>query len=115
MHQLCRIDIKKGDATYREIGAGLKQFCKKLRKKYRIRKIIAFGSYVRRDLNEGSDIDLIIVGNFNEKFHKRTANVLALTELPVEPLCYTEEEFEKMVKENNSFLKKALNEGMVLF
>lgn len=114
MHQLCRIDIKKGEATYREIEAGLKQFCKKLRKKYRIRKIIAFGSYARRDLNEGSDIDLIIIGNFKEKFHKRTANVLALTELPIEPLCYTEEEFEKIISENNSFLQKAVNEGIAL-
>ena len=77
-------------------------------------KIIVFGSYVRRDLNEGSDIDLVIVGDFKGKFHKRIAEVIGLTDLPIEPLCYTEEEFRAMIVNNNNFISEVLKEGVMI-
>jgi len=83
----------------------------RLREKYGVRRIIVFGSYVRGDLNEGSDIDLVVVGDFKERFHKRIASILNLTDLPIEPLCYTEEEFREMIRNNNGFISEVLKEG----
>lgn len=114
MYKICRINIGKGKKIYKEIDSKLKKFAERVRKKYSAKKILIFGSYVRKDLNEGSDIDLIIVGNFKEKFHKRIANVLALTDLPIEPLCYTEEEFKKMVKDKNTFMSEVLSESIAI-
>ena len=74
-NKICRIDIGRGKETYKEISYKLKELAKILRRKYKVSKIIVFGSYVRGDLNEGSDIDLMIVGDFKKKFHKRSAEV----------------------------------------
>ena len=111
MHKLCRIDIRRGGEIYKEIGDELKELAERLREKYGVRRIIVFGSYVRGDLNEGSDIDLVVVGDFKERFHKRIASILNLTDLPIEPLCYTEEEFREMIKNNKGFISEVLKEG----
>ena len=112
MYKLCRVNIKNSEKIYKRINIKLKKLSAKIKKKYRIHKIIVFGSYVRQDLNEGSDIDLIIVGDFKEKFHKRIMNILDLTDLPIEPLCYTKEEFVKMIDANNRFIVDVLKEGV---
>jgi predicted nucleotidyltransferase len=111
MYKLCRIDIGHGKEIYKEIDDKLKELAMKLRVKYNASFIIVFGSYARADLNEGSDIDLVIVGNFKDKFHKRIPDVLGLTHLPIEPLCYTEEEFRAMIVNKNVFITEVLKEG----
>jgi predicted nucleotidyltransferase len=95
MHKLCRIDIENREKVYEE----LEEFVKKLRSLYTIYHVYLFGSAAENALHEGSDIDLIIVGDFKERFFRRIANVLGLTSLPIEPLVYTKEEFEAMKQE----------------
>ena len=74
--------------------------------------IILYGSFSRGDFHEGSDVDLIVVGDFRERPHKRAAAILGLTDLPVEPLCYTDEEFTELVRNENPFILQALAEGI---
>jgi hypothetical protein len=59
-----------------------------------------YGSFAKGEIHEGSDIDLIIVGNFKERFFDRIGKILELTDLPIEPLVYTREEFDKMRRDN---------------
>jgi len=92
MHKLCRINIEKREEVYKE----LEVFVKELRSQYTIYHIYLFGSAAENALHEGSDIDLIIVGDFKERFFQRIASILNLTSLPIEPLVYTKEEFEEM-------------------
>ncbi len=73
--------------------------------------MIVFGSYARADLNEGSDTDLVIVAGFKAGFHKRIPDVLDLTDLPIEPWCYTVEEFRSMITNKNDFITEVLKEG----
>ena len=42
----------------------------------------------------------------------RAAAILDLTDLPVEPLCYTEEEFAELVRSPNQFIHQALAKGV---
>lgn len=114
MCELRRIDIKRGEETYREIEDKLKRLVELLERMFNVKLVVAFGSYARKELNEGSDIDLIIVGDFKRRFHERAAEVIGLTDLPIEPLCYTEDEFEKMLNNRNSLVSEALKEGVVL-
>lgn len=92
MHKLCRINIEKREEIYQE----LEVFVKRLRSLYTIYHVYLFGSAAENALHEGSDIDLIVVGDFKGRFFQRIANVLDLTSLPIEPLVYTYEEFEEM-------------------
>ena len=64
------------------------------------------GSFARGDFNEGSDLNLIIVGEFEGKMSQRVKKIFDLTALPVEPLLYTEAEFEQM--KERPFLKAIL-------
>jgi predicted nucleotidyltransferase len=63
------------------------------------------------EINEGSDIDLLIIGNFKESFFERILVVLRFTELPIEPLVYTQDEFHEMRKNGNPFILEILKKG----
>ena len=49
----------------------LKHFIKKMKEFYKLECVILFGSQARGDFKPYSDIDLIIVGDFKEKFIER--------------------------------------------
>ncbi|QYZ79817.1 nucleotidyltransferase domain-containing protein [Methanofollis formosanus] len=92
----------------------IRAFASVVRARFRIDRIILFGSVASGTLHEGSDIDLIVVGDFSGRFHQRIAALLDLTDLPVEPLCYTPEEFRHLLDEQNTFILSALSEGIDL-
>lgn len=108
MDKLCRIDIENREKVYEE----LEEFVKKLCSSYTIYHIYLFGSAAENALHEGSDIDLIIVGDFKDRFFRRIANVLDLTSLPIEPLVYTKEEFESM--KHRPFIQEVLKNAKEL-
>lgn len=84
---------------------------------YQPKRIIVFGSFARGDIHHGSDLDLVIIKNTKEGFLKRMDHVLDLCdgEIAVEPLIYTEAEFEKMLREGNDFLETVNKEGKVVY
>ena len=45
---------------------------------------------------------------------KRIPAVLGLTDLPIEPWCYTEEEFRAMIIDKNDFITEVLKEGITI-
>lgn len=110
MPKLCRIDLKQS----KKISEDIKEFAKELKKKFSIKEIYLYGSFAKGEIHEGSDIDLVIVGDFKEKLPYRIGKILELTELPVEPLVYTEEEFQKMVDDENPFIREVLKTGKIL-
>jgi predicted nucleotidyltransferase len=81
-----------------------------------VKKIILFGSLVRQDIRSTSDIDLVVIKETNQRFLDRTEAFYDkyLPSVAVDILCYTPEEFEDMSKWN-SFIKKVLKEGEVLY
>jgi predicted nucleotidyltransferase len=110
MHKICRIDISRSE----ELPGKIISFVEKLTSRINIKKVYLFGSVARNDLNEGSDIDLAIIGDFRERFIDRADRIFEMTELPIEPLCYTEKEFEEMKRKGNPFVKEILK-GKLLF
>jgi len=86
-------------------------------RQYRPKRIIVFGSFARGDVHQGSDLDLVIIKNTKQKFLKRMDAVLDLCdgEIAVEPLIYTEAEFERMLEEGNDFLETVVSEGKVVY
>jgi hypothetical protein len=111
MSQVCRIDIGRGQALYPELEEKLRILADRIRECYPVTRIIVFGSYVRGELHEGSDIDLVVVGNIPGRFHERGTFIRDLTDLPVETLCYTPHEFGEMVRQDNILIQTVLAEG----
>lgn len=102
MYKLCRINIEDRDKIYEQLD----EFARLLRSKHKVKKVYLYGSFARGDFHEGSDIDLIIVGEFEGRMPQRIKKIFDLTSLPIEPLVYTEAEFEQM--KERTFLKEVL-------
>lgn len=111
MPELSRVNIKRGPALYPEIEEELIRLASRLREKYHAVRIFVFGSYISQDLHEGSDIDLLVVGDFQGRFHERCSLIRDLTLLPVEAQCYTPTEFEDMEKAGNPFIQEVVKRG----
>jgi len=100
----------------KRIDKRIKDFIKRIKRKYRIEKVILFGSRARGDYLKNSDYDLIIVSpDFREKFFtKRIAEMYdhwKFFPINIEPICYTPEEFEEKKKQIGT-VKQALKEGI---
>jgi len=95
----------------------VRRFINLLIKKFNLKKIIIFGSFARGDYHKGSDLDLVIVGEFKERFIDRIGKIIELNEsdLEIDVMIYTEEEFQKMSKERRPFIEQVLEEGIVVY
>ncbi|TFG05751.1 MAG: nucleotidyltransferase domain-containing protein [Promethearchaeota archaeon] len=78
--------------------------------------VILFGSRARGDFTQFSDVDLIIIGEFTERFLDRPLKLLTKNNTPYnfEIFCYTELEFDSMFKCGNVLVLDAIYEGIPL-
>lgn len=78
-------------------------------------KIIIFGSRVRGEAKDESDIDVIVISDHfrGMPFLKRMPELLKLVKFGkhIDFLCYTREEFER-IKKSSSIINSALKEGL---
>ena len=87
---------------------------------YQPDKIILFGSSVRGEANQHSDIDLLVISDREKHLprHKRGLDVrLQLSEFktPKDILFYTHADVERWKGVPQSFINTVLNEGAVLY
>ncbi len=97
------------------IIAELNQFKNRLSVNMPINKMILFGSMAKGKSHKDSDIDLIVV---SRKFKKKKSFKRSLgfykywtIECPVDFLCYTPEEFNKL-KKQITIVREAVKEGI---
>lgn len=97
------------------IKSKLRDFKKSVNKDFPIRKMYFFGSRATGRPHKYSDIDLIIVSPKFKKlnFFQRGAKMYDYWNLrmPVDFLCYSEEEFKKLKKEV-TIVREAVREGI---
>lgn len=95
------------------------QIVQVLVQEYQPRQIILFGSYAYGQPDECSDIDLLIVKNTDQPFHKRWAEVCRLVSdlrrgIPFSPFVITPEELEKRLTFRDPFFQEILEKGEIL-
>lgn len=110
MRKLCRINIEDREAIVERVRI----FAKELETHLPVKQVYLYGSFARGEIHEGSDIDLIVIGDFKERFAERIGLILNLTDLPIEPLVYTEAEFQEMIKTGNPFIREVMERGLRL-
>ena len=113
MLKLCNINIDRSEEVFDRIARYKEKVVRELNPK----RVILFGSFARGDFNEGSDVDLIVIGDWKQDFLDRIKVLLDLNRfgLPLEPVGYTEEELEKMLAEGNRFITEVLTTGKVIY
>jgi len=92
----------------------LREFLSTLKDTLPVREVYLYGSFAKKEIHEGSDIDLLIVGDFRERFFDRIGKILDLTDLPIQPLVYTVDEFEDMKRSKNPFIVEVLRTAVRL-
>ena len=80
-------------------------------------KIILFGSYSTGEVQEWSDLDLVIVKETEERFLDRTRRVLLLLKPKVglDVLVYTPDEFEQLSRERAFVRNEIVHKGKVIY
>ena len=110
MPKLCNIDIERREETLEELNS----FIRRLKDEFDITRVYLYGSFAKDEIHEGSDIDLLIVADIPGRMFERIGRILDLTDLPIEPLVYTPQEFERMTASENSFIMQVLKSGKEL-
>jgi len=113
MLKLCRIDLERSEEIYKKIDKYKNHLVERLNPE----KIVLFGSFARGDFNECSDIDLLVIHDWKEAFLDRIKVLLDLNEdsLPLEPIGYTNQEFNAMRTEGNTFIADVILNGRVIY
>jgi predicted nucleotidyltransferase len=82
-------------------------------------KIILFGSYARNDVNEHSDLDLLVVMNCQAPRGQRSAPILRMLAEhyaePIDIVVHSPEHIKAWKDRPGSFVQQALSEGIVLY
>ena len=95
----------------------LKKDIVSLYKKLNPAKIVLFGSWGRGEADQYSDVDIIIIYETKKRFLDRLKELYLMWNIPIafDILAYTPEEFDKMLKEKNSFIERINREGEVIY
>ena len=96
----------------------LREAIRKIIKVFNVKAIILFGSRARGDWGPWSDYDLLIIGDFRERYLdrlKRILDVIGDIPIPIEPHPYTMEEALNMLRRGNPTIADALEEGVILY
>ena len=81
-------------------------------------RIVLFGSFARGDFHEGSDIDLMVILDTNERYVDRLGRVLAAVDpdrFDIEPHVYTPAEYATLKRQGSVLVEAAETEGKVLY
>ena len=86
-------------------------------KRYGAERIILFGSAASGDVDEYSDLDIVVVKPTTMGFVDRLADVVRKcpNALCADVIIYTPEEFKNMQESENPFLEHVISEGKLLY
>lgn len=102
----------------RELWQALENILQILVKEYFPEKIILFGSLANNEVQEWSDLDVVIVKDTPTPFLQRLREVALLSRprVGVDFLVYTPDEFAEMIANRNPFIvEEVLGRGKVLY
>ena len=113
MYKICNINLDQCGQIFDQI----EEYCREVVSKLNPQAVILFGSFASGDINEASDIDSMVIADFQQSFLDRIKLLLDLNRfgLPIEPIGYTAEELEKMKQAGNPFIMEVVGKEKVLY
>ncbi|UCG16855.1 MAG: nucleotidyltransferase domain-containing protein [Phycisphaerales bacterium] len=80
-------------------------------------RVILFGEYARGDCRKTGSVDLLVVLDTKQRMADRIERVLEAldSEMTVEPLVYTPQEFERLKANGGPLIEAVEHEGRVLY
>jgi predicted nucleotidyltransferase len=99
-----------------QLNRELTRIVEVLIKEYQPEKIILFGSLATNQINEWSDIDLIVIKDTDKSFYERLEEVVKIAKptIGTDIIVYTPKEIEEM-KESMFYVEEILKKGKVIY
>lgn len=101
-----------------QIQESLLELINQVNKVVSLNCVILFGSRSRQDYTSHSDIDMIFVGDFKEKFINRSSVIFQNFDyslgVGVDAFCYTPDEFKKLFYDGIVSILDAIDHGICL-
>jgi predicted nucleotidyltransferase len=106
--------------TNKEAKKVIVEIVEKIKREYRPKKIILFGSYAYGNPGRDSDIDLLVIKDTQDRPIDRRGVVRMIVSdpkrfIPIEPIVLTPDEVKKRLKIGDQFLKEIIEKGEVLY
>lgn len=113
MHKLS----EENRRVYEEVVRKIKDLIMKMAEKLQPKLVILYGSFVRGDWHQGSDIDLLLISDNIPPSPKDRWDILytVIMGFPIEPHIYTTKEFKEMLTHARMTVMDALTEGVTLY
>lgn len=95
----------------------IKKIIQQIKEKYNPEKIILFGSFAYGQIEEDSDVDLVVIKKTKERFVQRLMKVAGMikSSLGTDILVYTPQEWREALKEEDYFIKEIAQKGKVVY
>jgi len=108
---------EKNLRVYEEVVEELKNLIAQTSDTLRPKLVILYGSFVRGDWHEGSDLDVLLISDDVPPSFKDRWDLLydVVKGFPIEPHIYTTQEFEDMLAHGRMTILDALTEGETLY
>ena len=88
------------------------EYCRRVDREFRLKRVVLFGSRSRGDFYPHSDIDLLLVSDdFPDDWFARQTKLYFLKLKQIEPIGYTTTEIRGMMEEGNTFIENVFREG----
>jgi predicted nucleotidyltransferase len=99
------------------LEAELGRWVRLLIENYNPQRILLFGSLATGEVDEWSDVDLVVVKETSLRFLDRIREVLQLLHprVGVDVLVYTPEEFDRLTQERGFVRQEILEKGQLLY
>ena len=106
-----------GEKRRRLLESELERWVRLLIEQENPQRILLFGSLVKGNVEEWSDVDLVIVKETRLRFLDRTREILRLLNprVSVDILVYTPEEFDRLVQQRAFVRHEIVEKGKVLY
>lgn len=118
MHDQSSSSVRVTWFDYDAAWDAVRRFAQELGERFEeVEEVRVFGSLVRRKCVPGSDVDiLIILRDHPLPFHERIPLFLPRHPMPVsvDVFPYTRQEVQQMLREGNHFIRRAVEEGVVV-
>lgn len=95
----------------------IKNIIENIKANYQPEMILIFGSYAKGTPSKESDIDILLVKETDKHpiWRRVEAQLAIKAALPLDILVYTPQEFDRFIKDKNSFFYNIYTSGKIVF
>jgi predicted nucleotidyltransferase len=95
----------------------IEEFASEIARQFSPEKIILFGSYARGTANEDSDVDMLVIMDFDGRERQVVSDIRSKirSHFPLDLLVRRAPDIEWRIKEDDFFLQEIMEQGKILY